>query len=545
MPHRPPGLDTVYNGSKNSTVYNINAATGEIVNVFGAGGWDRQPAGCDPKKQPDGSCPKIVTVGMTRYTLTIHNSRTGKLLWSFAYNEWTPNYSDVDLRRKHVRPMDNRYIFGRHDGYAFGIEAMPDGGSGGATAPKYNIKLESPITRIFDVVRYNGDLEVLQKDKNNLLILPQPSYRLPKDAGDSREGRTFVGYTEHGSFAMSEEDFPYITNNAPSAKCYDRTQDWEQLSENERRQLLVGIHHTDPNQRIHPNLLSLPAPSMGIDSNTGGLRNQRYSSPWIPGQKGLSSGTEKESMNVGGMVMMTLLAIMSVAAVMVGKFGGLDRWKPLGHKLAEPVREFLPMMKGLPQLQIQSKEAVNALMDKPLPSLPEVERDIVDEFDIITPVVEEAPKVRFVEEPDVVEVEKLEEPKDEDGAETAANKPAVSFPKTPEELPPATPEKKPKRKRGSRGGVKNKPKGSAKTSDANTSNLEVGEKTDLEKDDGSVKLVIHHKVKGGVPGTTVISSGNVEEGVNGPKFVLNKLEVHEDDLLGRPPPFPFLYHYHP
>lgn len=135
MPYRPPGLDTVYNGSKNTTMYAINAKTGMIEKVFNplngmvnkkcitTPDADGDEAGVDCV-DADGEPERLVMIGRTEYIISIQNYRTGELLWTIKYKEWTPNNSDMDLRMQHNRPKDNRYIYSRHDGFIFGFEEL-------------------------------------------------------------------------------------------------------------------------------------------------------------------------------------------------------------------------------------------------------------------------------------------------------------------------------------------------------------------------------------------------------------------------------------
>ncbi|TGZ82833.1 hypothetical protein EX30DRAFT_369885 [Ascodesmis nigricans] len=368
MPYRPPGFDTVYNGSKNTTMFAINAKTGEIVRSFSPMGDtvlnmctsnpDMGPGdnSCD---SPDADPSQIVMIGLTEYIISIQNYRTGDLLWTIRYKEWTPNNSDMDLRLQHSRPKDNRFIYSRHDGFVFGFEEL-EGGNGRPkeVIHKFNVDLSSPVVRVFDVVKYTGPESTF--DANDLLVLPQPGIPRP---GDSRTDRTFVGFTNEGTcFAMSEEDFPFITSHASDAKCYERTESWEELPESERRKLLVGVHYThgrEKNSRTKPRLLGLP----GHEGNVG-IERKESSSPSPEVHSPLPISESVWDSSYYHRVLTTIGALFFCAIFFISKGSGLEgsqqQLGSLGQGLTGSVSD---LVGGAPQPSA-------AVVDKPLPELP-------------------------------------------------------------------------------------------------------------------------------------------------------------------------------
>lgn len=391
--------------------------------------------------------------------------------------------------------------------------------------PKFSVELPSPVIRVFDVIKYSGEDETL--DSEDLLVLPQPGIRTREDG---REDRTFVGFTEEGTcFAMSEEDFPYVTDRASEAKCYDRTAEWDQLPEVERRKLLVGVHRThgpETNNFNNPHMLSLP----GRESDTGNSRKESTSpSPHVHSTLTLTPGLWESGQYPK--VLGTIAAVFLCAIWIASKAANIERFRPNAAKLPSesPANEVLG---NLTSDAMQPQQPPQALVDKPLPSLPvqpipdgslpdAVEIAVGDNTVEVPTIVAEpaAPKtsgVRFVDEPAILELPKVEE-------ETAAEElPRATTPvQEHDAVPPTTPEgKKKKRQRGRRGGKNTKKK------DQSESTSEAAEKTEDEREEEKEKEK-ETKMK-----NIVISDGDVKEMNPGTSYVLNKLEIDEQDVIG-------------
>ena len=130
--------------------------------------------------------------------------------------------------------------------------------------PKFNHVLDSPVVRIFDVVK-----SLAKPDSDDLLVLPQPSVRATKDDDELKLlDNVFVGSRGHGGlYALSELNFPYVTRQASSAGVYAKAvAPWKSLPAPEREKSLVGIHkvrYAGPD----PTRASLPAPAAYEDDN--------------------------------------------------------------------------------------------------------------------------------------------------------------------------------------------------------------------------------------------------------------------------------------
>lgn len=106
----------------------------------------------------------------------------------------------------------------------------------GASLPVYTHVLNSPVARVFDVVRSAST------EKAAFLVLPQPF--VPAERRPN-EDKTFVGCTEQGGwYALSEMSYPYVSERASPADCYRRKPKLSKLPQIEKEKVLIGIHST-------------------------------------------------------------------------------------------------------------------------------------------------------------------------------------------------------------------------------------------------------------------------------------------------------------
>jgi hypothetical protein len=164
--------------------------------------------------------------------VTIQNWATGELLWTIKFNEWTPNNSDLDLRVQHTTPLDDRYIYGSFDGTIFGVDK--DENPSGERKPRFTAKVDTPVFRVFDVLSHVS--------KKELVVLPQPPIEREDYASDHLV-KTYIGTTGDGAwYALPEESFPHVTDNAEGAPCYQDAKDWHTLPQHQRQLALIGTH---------------------------------------------------------------------------------------------------------------------------------------------------------------------------------------------------------------------------------------------------------------------------------------------------------------
>ena len=238
----------VYNGEKKTKLYTVDATTGTISKVFGAGGSLSKeprcpkPGGLDVLDDEECATRGSFVLGRTEYTITIQNRDTTEPICTLKYSEWGPNTRDGDLHSQYSSTMDNKYVYPLHDGSIFGW----DYGQIMDRQKSYTQKLSSPVVRVFDIAR---PLHVDDQDPQ-LIVLPQPVGPVDNDIYDtfSAKNRIFINHTEAGGwFAMSENTYPLVTGKAKAAQCYDR--DWldmatsmQSLTLAQRQESFVGVH---------------------------------------------------------------------------------------------------------------------------------------------------------------------------------------------------------------------------------------------------------------------------------------------------------------
>lgn len=238
----------VYNAEKKTKLYTVDATTGTISKVFGAGGSLSKeprcpkPGGLDVLDDEECATRGSFVLGRTEYTITIQNRDTTEPICTLKYSEWGPNTRDGDLHSQYSSTMDNKYIYPLHDGSIFGW----DYGQIMDRQKSYTQKLSSPVVRVFDVAR---PLHVDDQDPQ-LIVLPQPVGPIDNEIYDtfSAKNRIFVNHTEAGGwFAMSENTYPLVTGKAKAAQCYDR--DWLEMTTSmqsmtlaQRQESFVGVH---------------------------------------------------------------------------------------------------------------------------------------------------------------------------------------------------------------------------------------------------------------------------------------------------------------
>lgn len=238
----------VYNGEKKTKLYTVDATTGTISKVFGAGGSLSKeprcpkPGGLDVLDDEECATRGSFVLGRTEYTITIQNRDTTEPICTLKYSEWGPNTRDGDLHSQYSSTMDNKYVYPLHDGSIFGW----DYGQIMDRQKSYTQKLSSPVVRVFDVAR---PLHVDDQDLQ-LIVLPQPVGPVDNEIYDtfSAKNRIFVNHTEAGGwFAMSENTYPLVTGKAKAAQCYNR--DWLEMTTSmqsltlaQRQEGFVGVH---------------------------------------------------------------------------------------------------------------------------------------------------------------------------------------------------------------------------------------------------------------------------------------------------------------
>jgi serine/threonine-protein kinase/endoribonuclease IRE1 len=236
-----PYATVAYTADKKTTLYTIDAATGNIIKMFSSGGGltnnDRSCRRVNPLETVDEEeCEKIgtLTLGRTEYTIGVQDRNTGDQITTLRYFEWALNNRDQDLLRTYTNTLDNKYVYTRHDGTVF----RPARKNENRPASLHH-KFSTPVARVFDVIRPTEELG----DDISLVVLPQPvPPRISEYIEDESPPSVFVNCTTAGSwYALSDQNYPEITYEAPFAQCYETKLPGLPLAKREIKKF-IGVH---------------------------------------------------------------------------------------------------------------------------------------------------------------------------------------------------------------------------------------------------------------------------------------------------------------
>ncbi len=266
----------IYTAEKKSTLYTVDARTGKILRWFNTGGSSfNDESSCprvnslaSPEDQECGLSGRL-TLGRTEYTVRIsHND--GDPICTLKYSEWGPNNRDNDLQNQYSSTMDKKYVYSRYNGQVLCF----DHARAYEQRPLYTQEFSSPVARVFDVARPSGT------DARNspLIILPQPVGPSGPPASEAmmtglkaNEERIFINCTETGGwYALSENKYPMVTDDAKSATCYNQEYSipaWEKISDAQRKKALIGVHAITKYDATKPNFPTLSAPETPVANN--------------------------------------------------------------------------------------------------------------------------------------------------------------------------------------------------------------------------------------------------------------------------------------
>jgi serine/threonine-protein kinase/endoribonuclease IRE1 len=356
------------------------------------------------------------------------------------------------------------------------------------------------VVRVFDVVR-----PLSNPNTDDLLVLPQPFVQSKKEE-ESSSLNTFVGSTNNGGwYALSEANFPYVTRHASDAKCYKNALEWKNLSLNERGKYLVGVHRVqDPGPDVYRR--SLPAPSKLNGDSTIASDNTDYVQPMPEHSLQRISTRWKQAKGAWAFVFSALIICFTASVVYTPPSIRKSFKRVAGLSLG-----YFATLPSAPVIQkIQNEETkpskpitVEILEYPPEGPKPKGEKEVSnsDESKLSESGSLKLTAVRFQEpepSPSKEVMSKLSAAGVENKEESASESAVVTTPK------------KKKYPRGRRGG-RNK-----KSNDNNSTPEKSVPVAGLKP-----------------PNITVVSSGKVEEISPGSPFILNSLEVLEDEVIGR------------
>ncbi|GLB03588.1 bifunctional endoribonuclease/protein kinase ire1 [Aspergillus tubingensis] len=262
-----------YTARKETTLYTIDARTGNIIRVFSSRGpissgqECRKVDGLDVDMEECESPSGTLVLGRVEYTVAIQNTETGDPICTLKYSEWTANNRDMDLQSQYLRTMDQSHIYSMHDGVVLGFDHSP------MDRPRYTQRFSSPVVRVFDVARpVSADSS---NDPTPLILLSQPLQPPDPDYGtlDDRDERVFIDYTEGGGwYAMSEATYPLVTGRAKMAQCYEKDylrhgQPLTSLTPRQQQDALAGVHSLNGPRVVRRHIPSISGPSSADMSN--------------------------------------------------------------------------------------------------------------------------------------------------------------------------------------------------------------------------------------------------------------------------------------
>jgi len=249
------GDNFVYTGVRKSAIVKVNAKTGELMDAFGS---DCMNNNCnefsdssnstdsDGEEQED---EEAILLGKTVYELSIHSRN--ETSWNITYTTWGPNNLHHKLASQNIESQDSLYVQPFHDSSLLALDSTTN-------TVKWMASLPYITVNVFDVY-YDQDSPLDPK----FMVLPHP---LNKDgsiddseissdadkkesAGDQSNGdsdSTYIERTKEGSwFALSEEHYPSLVRSAPLAK-YISNERWRVPSILSNSELLgiaiAGVH---------------------------------------------------------------------------------------------------------------------------------------------------------------------------------------------------------------------------------------------------------------------------------------------------------------
>lgn len=252
-PYASDNPAVMYEGSKRTTLYSVDVVTGNIL-PGSSEAKCRQQNALEALDDDECGATGTLDLGRTEYTIEIKSRITRLPICTINYFEWGPNVRDRDLYDQYLTTKDNRYIYSMHDGRVLGIDHISSTADDlTAAKPMYRQKFDSPVARVFDVVRTTKS----PLHDTDFVILPQPT--VPISPLAEIEDRVFVNCTAAGTwYALSEQLYPLATRGAlPAPSSFQREWAFEEPTttgspDDEVRNSIIGVHY-----------LSLPGSSSG------------------------------------------------------------------------------------------------------------------------------------------------------------------------------------------------------------------------------------------------------------------------------------------
>ena len=519
----------VYTTEKRTTLYTVDAATGTVTKTF-------SPAGS--MKNDDQSCRRInrlegfedeqcgssgsILLGRTEYTVNIEHLLSDGPICTLRYSEWGPNNRDIDLHSQYSTPMDRKYVFPRYDGSVWGFDIHDKDVKD--MKKRYVTRLPSPVVRVFDLARPIGS----RSEDTQLVLLPQPpSPHLPNDYRHN----VFVNQTEGGGwYAMSESTYPFSTNGAPKAECYNR--DWPSnalvmgsKALEQRQKAFIGVHSlTDRPMEAGDTMLTISPPpdSESINAlpqlteNDSSLSSPPFSLPGLAIMTTTGSKADTLSQFVVAILLMALGAFISA------KHRDVKRIFREYFKLQKASVIVETQLDSVPSSPIVSQVAFQELKVPVTQATKQFSNESIEE---VTTVV---PRTTLLEPPPVRSrsatlVDDRGRSKETPHVRIMEPSPSPGPAEAEDELTELPNLGKKKARRGTRGGLRHKKKkgGFSKTEDAQAVEQTVEEAKQIGKEPTTLE-----------PDVLDVTGTSSPADVSGPVIQIGHLKVFTDTTIG-------------
>lgn len=446
-PYASEGFPAVaYTAEKKNTLYTVDAATGHILRTHSAAGSIvnddrscRRVNILDSLEEEECESIGTLTLGRTEYIIGIQDRDTGEPINTLRYFEWGPNNRDNDLRSKYTNTMDNKYVYTKFDGTIFGLDTSPSTGYFPVSAgkPIYRHKFASPVVRVFDIVRPQDDYS----SDAALVILPQPTAPSRNEFDGLEEDtfeNVFVNCTVSGNwYAMSEMNYPTVTDGASTAKVYNDgtlhvpSSKWP--VQNARREQFAGVHHLMPQGGQRAGALLIDGDSSLTLDPPPEDNQDKSPAPAVGSQPALPAHAPAQNSTLSLLVVIVMTALCVVGIGAGFKFMDLPLLK---SRLQSPVT--IAQVPEAPAMAVQTEAMATKIRDG------EPAHETIFPHNEVSP----APKVSFA---DTVGEAPLADRRDSDPTDVDEESPKNEVEQTKK---PAT--------RGRRGGKKQKEKALAR-----------------------------------------------------------------------------------
>ncbi|CEP62363.1 bifunctional endoribonuclease/protein kinase IRE1 LALA0_S05e03972g [Lachancea lanzarotensis] len=248
--------EKIYAGARQSVVFNIDIKSGQIVSAYGQG-TDKffiqdTEVDCSDTESDLASCDDIFVLGKTTYQLGIYN-KSG-IVYNVTYAVWKQNAADAHLALDYTQPSD-------------GVSIEPfDGNSLLAVdselrhAKWISSQFQSTINSVFDVF--------IDRDTNEKILLPHPLNPRSEARG---ENSVLIGLTSENSlFAMSDVHYPSLVGSASNSGSMKQKKDWSMCAAGNGtvEEAILGVHELQNLQfeQVRYNRSNTLQPSLPSDS---------------------------------------------------------------------------------------------------------------------------------------------------------------------------------------------------------------------------------------------------------------------------------------